>query len=941
MDSKLIQDFLTGSSKEIVELREKAGLVTGFLKLAHQLNSLPQTERRFYEKDRSFFQATAIDRDQVELENILKDFFGSPIKHAGNPLPITLQLNPAVKYLRGAGKEQTLFLLQLNYGEFYGALWPWKKDSGKIEIHLGYCSEEISPEDYGKFALMVKKAISQKAFETIGTSVGGRIHGIGLPSFLQMSEMEGATFRLKINAGERQGFLHLAEGALISAEFGDLKGKDAAFKIISWDNPAIQIEDPVPNQVKDIQLPLMHILMESLKIKDESEYSPVEKKAAKEESGTAPSDSAPKMPGQKLASKPELPTERKAEPRVEPAAPEVPEVPPEMEIEPRVEAAAPEVAEAPPEMEIEPRVGSTAPGSRAKTIVDLDSIPGSAPDTITELDDLPVYDAESSESPASPPGATPAMGSSDWDDEDYPTELPPKKPFPKKIVLAITGSVVAILILIGGVVLLNKYKQKGFDRLIEQVESEQDADKKAAMLIAYLENNSTSKFVPQTNERLKQLQLLIEQNDYQLAQNQVAALVIDEKFKGKAADIFKQLITAHPDGQYAKIAEQNIATLDTYAEKRYFDKLSNSENLLFSDRLAANLKYMAMFPAGVNKPKVEQWIAGMGEEYYQYINKEAPACNQEERWNDCMELCDNFIQVFGRNRRITQVKKIRAELSDQRAYHDLSRRLAQANGDLEEIRMLYLDYLDRYPQTTYKKTIGTEIKRTEAKLNQRTEWMRLIAYVKNTRKPIDDRVRMLQGYVDKNYDGPYFTEADKMLSSLKIEYEEHLAESQQAALRKKEYEKKQREAMRAQQLAARVSQLYAMEKSKFPRNTDRYQVFDNGTFTDRRSRLTWTLLDSQQYTGGCLDYRNAALWVSQLTVGGYRDWRMPTTSELASLYKSAPYAPLANVQWYWSSEAYVKGFHKVVNIVTAEHSKVYERTSVTEQECGGVRAVRP
>jgi hypothetical protein len=58
--------------------------------------------------------------------------------------------------------------------------------------------------------------------------VGGQIHGISLPSFLQMSEMEGATYTLKVTSGNRTGHLYLDGGSLIAAQFEGQTGNDAA-----------------------------------------------------------------------------------------------------------------------------------------------------------------------------------------------------------------------------------------------------------------------------------------------------------------------------------------------------------------------------------------------------------------------------------------------------------------------------------------------------------------------------------------------------------------------------------------------------------------------------------------------------------------------------------------------------------------------------------------
>jgi CheY-like chemotaxis protein len=126
-------------------------------------------------------------------------------------------------------------------------------------------------------------ALAEKIFEDLGVGVGGQIHGIALSSFLQMSEMEKTTCRLKIKSEEGEGSLYLQKGELIAAETGLLNSEEAAFEIISWDNAVIEIEKSGHKKKREIKMPLMNILMEGLKIKDERDAAEKEKQARKAE----------------------------------------------------------------------------------------------------------------------------------------------------------------------------------------------------------------------------------------------------------------------------------------------------------------------------------------------------------------------------------------------------------------------------------------------------------------------------------------------------------------------------------------------------------------------------------------------------------------------------------------------------------------------------------
>ena len=58
----------------------------------------------------------------------------------------------------------------------------------------------------------------------------------------------------------------------MDAEAGDLKHLEAAHEIIGWEGVTIEIEKTIGLAARHINMPLMQILMESLKKKDEREF---------------------------------------------------------------------------------------------------------------------------------------------------------------------------------------------------------------------------------------------------------------------------------------------------------------------------------------------------------------------------------------------------------------------------------------------------------------------------------------------------------------------------------------------------------------------------------------------------------------------------------------------------------------------------------------------
>ncbi len=60
----------------------------------------------------------------------------------------------------------------------------------------------------------------------------------------------------------------------------------------------------------------------------------------------------------------------------------------------------------------------------------------------------------------------------------------------------------------------------------------------------------------------------------------------------------------------------------------------------------------------------------------------------------------------------------------------------------------------------------------------------------------------------------------------------------------------------------------------------RYVAYENGTVVDSKTGLMWTQRDN----GENLNWRNAKKQCENLRIGGYTDWRLPTLSELKTLF---------------------------------------------------------
>lgn len=101
----------------------------------------------------------------------------------------------------------------------------------------------------------------------------GRISGITLFGLLQLLEVERKSGLVLVEASERQGRLYFDEGTFVHAHTRVLDGLEAAYEILGWPDPAVEIFYKRRARQRTVREPLQHILMEAARLLDESTHS--------------------------------------------------------------------------------------------------------------------------------------------------------------------------------------------------------------------------------------------------------------------------------------------------------------------------------------------------------------------------------------------------------------------------------------------------------------------------------------------------------------------------------------------------------------------------------------------------------------------------------------------------------------------------------------------
>lgn len=869
MNEPLIEDFLNGDSKEIRDIASNEAVLIGFLTLAKTIDDLPDLSLRFYEESRSLYQVTSTGHSLVDLAGIMSSFFGAPVKAPGKNLPVALRFDPTVKYLGGIRKDQALFLKKLKTGSFFGALWPWQRDKKKIEIHLGYCSTGMSDADYNRLRTLVTTFLSHKKIETI-SEVGGQIHGISLPSFLQMSEMEGATYSLKVTSGARTGRLYLDGGSLIAAQYEEQTGNEAAYRIISWDNAAIQIEAADPDRVREINDPLMHVMMESLKIKDEAGDQPTPPPADRPVPVHAPPSDSP-------------------DPMDRPASEE------------------------------EARPTATPTGRRVKP----------EPKQPTEKVPAPPLSVEPIESVPFEKATDRSLGRQDQMSRTV------------KLLIVLGVVIVFAIVVAGGGALLKKNRiDRRYDRLLADLADTQVLDARIVLLMKYIAAHPKDAHRSELEARLNDAYAELEKRDFEKTIAAVGRLPIDEKYEKKALSLYTAFSAKHPQSVYAGQIDEAVGGIRQLLGSARYEDLKQLAGTDFQVRYAAYRDYLERFPQGAEREAVEQWVVDLAREYAASIQKSAAACDARHDWRDCIVQCDRFLSLFNSGTPAETIGTLRSVLQDKQDLAALTAEASLTGDDLALARRIYSDYLETKPQTTQRETIAARIEELNDRLARRAKWNITHAYATDPVNDIFSRVQRLDAYAKNNASGPYIVPARTLREQLEPELQEALHAQQLEATRHRELARQQAEQARRARETQRIQGLQDQVAGRLQPLAGRFVNQGNGVVTDRVTGLEWCLLDSHLDLGRCLSYEQAKEYVRRLGTGGHTNWRLPTAGELASLYKNSPFFPGTGAAWYWTSESFARGYHRVVDVVTSVPETVFTRMSKNEESCGSVRAVR-
>jgi len=383
--------------------------------------------------------------------------------------------------------------------------------------------------------------------------------------------------------------------------------------------------------------------------------------------------------------------------------------------------------------------------------------------------------------------------------------------------------------------------------------------------------------------------------------------------------LLEKFVSSYADSEYAKKAGANIKQIKNTVEEQFFKQLQTDTKLFaeqgqYAKAITTSQNHLKKFPNGRYVKEVTKKISDLKREH------------EEKDFQQLQDLgllsSDKKIRVYTQflkhHPQGVRAKKVQQRIQDmaEEYYIFIKRKISSLEEQEKWGKCIQMctTYIEAYP----KNERANEFKKLQAYFQERSRDWQLFSMLKQKAAQLgDDFAAARQIYEDHLRAYPSF-------------YEKKRAESEIEKLNQQE------DSIRLEALREKI-------RSKLKDLGNRFDETQPGVIKDKKTGLSWSMLDSYNALQSCLDYETTLEYADQLNLGGYSDWRVPSEKELAAIYKTQPFFPVLQENWYWTSESFKRwdgGWRKDVKVVTSHQETNWKTIRQDSLECGAVRAVR-
>ena len=344
----------------------------------------------------------------------------------------------------------------------------------------------------------------------------------------------------------------------------------------------------------------------------------------------------------------------------------------------------------------------------------------------------------------------------------------------KKRVLALlaAGAILILSVVIFFYVWEDGRLEAEYRLFLEEVENEVTVEAKIDALSVFVISHKRNRFTRDAEERIKELFNVVQERQFEIAKRNASVMLKNKDYE-KAEKIYKEYLSQNPDTTYTPELNDNIEKLNTLMDDRDYETLTWLTSCNPRTRVGAYKTYLTNHPEGKYYEEVKKSLLDTSEAYYEFVKKETTRLKDNQGWDKCISMCDEFVENLDGSTWTKEIEAIGGECRKRRDDEkDLVSLVAEANTqgeDYEAAKQVYLRYLEGNPDSSVKMRIKNRVDRLDETLLHENEWKKMLAYVESGKNNIGDRIRRIETYMAQNASGENLEEAKELLKELEEE----------------------------------------------------------------------------------------------------------------------------------------------------------------------------
>ncbi|MGE4518463.1 MAG: DUF4388 domain-containing protein [Desulfobacteraceae bacterium] len=765
----------------------------------------------------------------------------------------------------------------------------------------------------------------------------GKITGINLTNFLQIVQMEKPTVTLLIAKGSKKGALFIENGEIIDAETkSGLRHLDAAYEIISWDDSSIELKKEMPKTERIIKMPLMNILMEALRLKDEKPQSSEEEEEIEDIEITVEDDedvlaeNFPAEDGENNQAEPELEFD---EDFLSGSGEKIDDLD-AISFDP--DDYTPVSADKSYDKETE----------QAPDIPDREIIPDKKEDILESYDIGAQLDKKSpvkdfTDHIVLPKSKDEKKGSAEEKTapsiEDF---IEKKSPWKKIAVFSVIFMILVSCLGAGGYIYLkNKKIEQEYSQLLKNLEKLDYEDQKISVLKKFISAYQGSDYAEKARNTLDTILKRSQKESFQIMTQKVDKLPIDDEYKERAERYYQNFLQRFPEGEYAQKTKNLLDKVPQIVKDYELSKIKAIPDSETERKISELEGFSKKYPE-VSSDEIEKIKNQTGDYYLSSIQKEIDKVDSLEKFEDVKNKIESFGRLFPRHPDNYKTSRLSRTLEDEKWAFALLNSAKKHSSSIEQEKQFLKDYIRIHNRYKLVNAVNTRIREIDYILSEKQKFENIMEYASNESYSYENRINRLKAYIHSDIAPEYKQKSEQKLSRLETDYLKT-----RKIPRKKETPEKAETPAKAIDIndMIRASSSKAASAAQKLSGSSRFFMHGKFSFKDSLTGKTWMILDSDDFSDkDCHYFKDAQETVKKINIDGYSDWRLPTEQELLSLYKNRPFFPIEKNKWFWSGDVFEKGFNTYSAAITDRQTEKREKLSKDIfSECGIFKAVRP